>query len=135
VALSFLNGCRVEASGKCREPGDGVAHAGNFAALHSVTGLKIVVRPEAMQGRGRNRSGRVRLPADRGACGQMEPIRPVRRAGERYVCHVVAPDEWEPNLDWEHDDHRWCKPREGFRTLRWPATAQALWEFPIREAN
>jgi len=20
--------------------------------------------------------------------------------------HVNAPDEWEPNLDWEHDDHR-----------------------------
>jgi 8-oxo-dGTP pyrophosphatase MutT (NUDIX family) len=40
--------------------------------------------------------------------------------------HVTAPDEWEPNLDWEHDDHRWCEPGEAFTTLRWPGTAQAL---------
>jgi 8-oxo-dGTP pyrophosphatase MutT (NUDIX family) len=49
--------------------------------------------------------------------------------------HVTAPDEWQPNLDWEHDDHRWCEPEEAFRTLRWPATAQALRELLIREAN
>jgi 8-oxo-dGTP pyrophosphatase MutT (NUDIX family) len=39
---------------------------------------------------------------------------------------VAAPDDWEPTLDWEHDDHRWCAPGEAFTTLRWPATAQAL---------
>jgi 8-oxo-dGTP pyrophosphatase MutT (NUDIX family) len=39
---------------------------------------------------------------------------------------VTAPDDWEPELDWEHDGHRWCEPREAFTTLRWPATAQAL---------
>jgi 8-oxo-dGTP pyrophosphatase MutT (NUDIX family) len=49
--------------------------------------------------------------------------------------HVTAPDEWEPNLDWEHDDHRWCKPGEAFTTLRWPATAQALRTILILEAN
>ena len=37
-----------------------------------------------------------------------------------------APDGWEPILDWEHDDHRWCNPQEAFDALRWPATAQAL---------
>jgi 8-oxo-dGTP diphosphatase len=42
--------------------------------------------------------------------------------------HVAAPDDWEPKLDWEHDDHRWCEPREAFATLRWPATAHALRE-------
>jgi dihydroneopterin triphosphate diphosphatase len=39
---------------------------------------------------------------------------------------VSAPDDWEPILDWEHDDHRWCNPREAINALRWPATAQAL---------
>jgi 8-oxo-dGTP pyrophosphatase MutT (NUDIX family) len=29
--------------------------------------------------------------------------------------HVTAPDEWEPNLDWEHDDHRWCRARRGIQ--------------------
>ena len=39
---------------------------------------------------------------------------------------VTAPDDWEPDLDWEHDDHRWCAPDEAFSALRWPATAEAL---------
>jgi len=47
--------------------------------------------------------------------------------------HVTAPDEWEPNLDWEHDDHHWCEPSEAFTTLRWPATAQALRKLLILE--
>jgi 8-oxo-dGTP pyrophosphatase MutT (NUDIX family) len=49
--------------------------------------------------------------------------------------HVTAPDEWEPNLDWEHDDHRWGEPGEAFRILRWPATAQALRQLLIDEAT
>ena len=39
-----------------------------------------------------------------------------------------APDDWEPQLDWEHDDHRWCSPGEAVNTLRWPETARALAE-------
>jgi 8-oxo-dGTP pyrophosphatase MutT (NUDIX family) len=39
---------------------------------------------------------------------------------------VAAPDDWEPTLDWEHDDHRWCERGEAFSALRWPGTAQAL---------
>jgi 8-oxo-dGTP pyrophosphatase MutT (NUDIX family) len=38
----------------------------------------------------------------------------------------AAPDDWEPILDWEHDDHRWCSVSEAAKTLRWPATASAL---------
>jgi 8-oxo-dGTP diphosphatase len=49
--------------------------------------------------------------------------------------HVTAPDEWEPNLDWEHDDHRWCTPDEAFALLRWPATAQALRTLLMPEAS
>ena len=45
----------------------------------------------------------------------------------RVHCFVAeAPDDWEPMLDWEHDDHRWCAPGEAAATLRWPETAAAL---------
>jgi 8-oxo-dGTP pyrophosphatase MutT (NUDIX family) len=45
------------------------------------------------------------------------------------TCFVAdAPDDWEPELDWEHDDHRWCSPAEAAETLRWPETARALGE-------
>jgi dihydroneopterin triphosphate diphosphatase len=45
----------------------------------------------------------------------------------RVHCFVAdAPDGWEPTLDWEHDDHRWCTPDEAATTLRWPETADAL---------
>jgi 8-oxo-dGTP pyrophosphatase MutT (NUDIX family) len=45
----------------------------------------------------------------------------------RVHCFVTdAPDGWEPTLDWEHDDHRWCAPDEAAATLRWPETADAL---------
>ena len=42
-------------------------------------------------------------------------------------CFVVdAPDDWEPALDWEHDDHRWVSPADAAQLLRWPETADAL---------
>lgn len=45
----------------------------------------------------------------------------------RVHCFAArAPDDWEPTLDWEHDDHRWCAPGEAAATLRWPETADAL---------
>ncbi|MDX6476533.1 MAG: lipoyl(octanoyl) transferase [Gaiellaceae bacterium] len=45
----------------------------------------------------------------------------------RVHCFLVeAPDRWEPTLDWEHDDYRWCPPDEGASALRWPETAGAL---------
>lgn len=42
-----------------------------------------------------------------------------------------APDDWEPTLDWEHDDYRWCDPDEAFETLRWPDTARAMRELML----
>jgi len=42
-------------------------------------------------------------------------------------CFLVdAPDGWEPLLDHEHDDYRWCAPDDAAKTLRWPETAEAL---------
>jgi 8-oxo-dGTP pyrophosphatase MutT (NUDIX family) len=49
--------------------------------------------------------------------------------------HVIAPDEWEPTLDWEHDDHLWCDPGNAYRILRWPATAEALRKLLMPEPN
>jgi 8-oxo-dGTP pyrophosphatase MutT (NUDIX family) len=45
----------------------------------------------------------------------------------RVHCFVAdAPDDWEPMLDWEHDEHCWCAPAEAAARLRWPETADAL---------
>jgi 8-oxo-dGTP pyrophosphatase MutT (NUDIX family) len=45
----------------------------------------------------------------------------------RVHCFAAdAPDDWEPTLDWEHDDYRWCAPDDAAATLRWPETADAL---------
>jgi len=42
-------------------------------------------------------------------------------------CFIVdAPDDWEPQLDWEHDGYRWCAAVEAPAALHWPDTAAAL---------
>jgi dihydroneopterin triphosphate diphosphatase len=43
------------------------------------------------------------------------------------TCFVAyVPRGWEPKLDREHDQHRWCDPDEAVDALRWPGTAGAL---------
>ncbi len=37
-----------------------------------------------------------------------------------------APAEWEPSLDWEHDDYRWCLPADGAALLFWPEPREVL---------
>jgi dATP pyrophosphohydrolase len=60
-------------------------------------------------------------PLERGA------MYPKGTVAVRVHCFVAdAPDDWEPTLDWEHDDHLWCAPDEAARKLRWPETADAL---------
>lgn len=52
---------------------------------------------------------------------------PERTVEVRVHCFVVdAPEEWEPALDSEHDDRRWCTPADAVAMLRWPETADAL---------
>jgi dATP pyrophosphohydrolase len=42
-------------------------------------------------------------------------------------CFIVdAPDDWEPQLDWEHDGYRWVAAPDAPGVLRWPDTAAAL---------
>jgi lipoyl(octanoyl) transferase len=50
---------------------------------------------------------------------------------EEIVVHsfvVEAPPGWEPVLDWEHDEHRWCTRDEAVRLLRWPEPKELLRE-------
>ena len=41
---------------------------------------------------------------------------------------VDVPLGWEPTLDWEHDDYRWCDPDEADALLHWADTRHALQE-------
>ena len=43
-----------------------------------------------------------------------------------YAYLVDVADDWEPHLDWEHDDHRWCAPGDAERIFRWPEMGEAL---------
>jgi 8-oxo-dGTP pyrophosphatase MutT (NUDIX family) len=42
-------------------------------------------------------------------------------------CFVAdAPADWEPQLDDEHDEYRWCSPDDAFALLYWDDTREAL---------
>lgn len=43
-----------------------------------------------------------------------------------------APSGWEPELDWEHDDYRWCRPDEAAELLYWPEPREVLAELVAR---
>jgi len=37
-----------------------------------------------------------------------------------------ADERYEPSLNWEHDEYRWCSVGEAVELLRWPTVAAAL---------
>jgi dATP pyrophosphohydrolase len=37
-----------------------------------------------------------------------------------------APAGWEPTLDWEHDDYRWCTAAEACELFHWPEPSAQL---------
>jgi len=39
---------------------------------------------------------------------------------------VDAPSDWEPTLNFEHDDYRWCSRDEALELLRWPDSKAAF---------
>jgi lipoyl(octanoyl) transferase len=39
---------------------------------------------------------------------------------------AAAPPGWEPELDEEHDDHRWCSAAEAEALLYWPEPREVL---------
>ena len=51
----------------------------------------------------------------------------------RVGCFLVdAPPGWEPTLDWEHDDYRWCGAEEAVELLHWPEPRELLREIAGR---
>jgi 8-oxo-dGTP pyrophosphatase MutT (NUDIX family) len=47
----------------------------------------------------------------------------------RVTCFVAdAPPEWEPSLDREHDEHRWCTAEAAAALLFWPEARLLLEE-------
>ena len=53
--------------------------------------------------------------------------RPFRYDAVDVDCYLAdAPSGWEPELDWEHDDYRWCTAAEGAAMLHWPEPADVL---------
>ena len=39
---------------------------------------------------------------------------------------IDAPPEWEPVLNEEHDEYRWCTLEEALAILHWPETREAI---------
>jgi hypothetical protein len=37
-----------------------------------------------------------------------------------------APPRFEPTLNWEHDDYRWCSREDAVALFYWPDVGQAL---------
>jgi 8-oxo-dGTP pyrophosphatase MutT (NUDIX family) len=51
--------------------------------------------------------------------------------GIHVECFIAdAPEGWEPELDWEHDDYRWLPRTEAAELLFWPEPAALLRELP-----
>ena len=42
------------------------------------------------------------------------------------------PPGWEPTLDWEHDEYRWCRADEAVALLFWPEPREVLQELVAR---
>jgi len=52
-------------------------------------------------------------------------VEPLHRPFDYDGMHVEAfaadaPEDWEPTLDWEHDDYRWCTRDEAAELLHYP---------------
>ena len=49
------------------------------------------------------------------------------RGGVSVECFLAeAPADWEPELDWEHDEYRWCSLSEALELLFWPEPREVL---------
>ena len=68
------------------------------------------------------------LSEETGLAVELLPLgRPYRYDAIEVDCYLAdAPPGWEPQLDWEHDDYRWCTAAEGAAMLHWPEPADVL---------
>jgi 8-oxo-dGTP pyrophosphatase MutT (NUDIX family) len=62
----------------------------------------------------------------------VEPLnRPFEYAGVRVETFIVeAPPDWEPTLDWEHDEYRRLGREDAAELLFWPEPAALLRSLP-----
>lgn len=62
------------------------------------------------------------LREETGLDATVEPLdRPFAYEGIHVEAFVAdAPDGWEPQLDWEHDEYRWCTREQAVDLLYWP---------------
>jgi 8-oxo-dGTP pyrophosphatase MutT (NUDIX family) len=62
----------------------------------------------------------------------VEEWEPHYRPGGAHVVvesfSAEAPPGWEPELDWEHDEYRWCSVEEACALLYWPEPRELLRE-------
>jgi dihydroneopterin triphosphate diphosphatase len=72
----------------------------------------------------------VPVSLDRSFAYLPEPWEPRFRVGQKAIevaCFLVdAPPGWEPILDWEHDEHRWCTRAAAVELLHWPEPREVL---------
>jgi 8-oxo-dGTP pyrophosphatase MutT (NUDIX family) len=68
------------------------------------------------------------LREETGLEAEVKPLdRPFQYEGVRVEAFIVdAPPEWEPTLDWEHDEYRWLPRAEAAELLYWPEPADLL---------
>ena len=62
-------------------------------------------------------------------------VRPLNFSFVHNGIHVEAfiaeaPAGWEPSLDWEHDDYRWCSRAEAVELLYWPEPREIVGMLP-----
>ena len=62
-------------------------------------------------------------------------VRPLDAPFHYESVHVEAfivdvPPDWEPTLDWEHDEYRWLPREEAAELLFWPEPAALLRSLP-----
>ena len=72
------------------------------------------------------------LREETGLEAAVEPLEsPFQYEGVRVETFIVeAPPEWEPMLDWEHDEYRWLARDEAAELLFWPEPAALLRSLP-----
>ena len=65
------------------------------------------------------------------------PVEPLDVSFTYKTVHVEcfiteAPAAWEPKLDWEHDEYRWCSADEAAGLFRWPEPAEIVQDLGTR---
>ena len=80
----------------------------------------------------REETGLAAEPVSTGRTFSYEPEAWESHAGigmVRVDCFLAeAPPTWEPVLDWEHDDYRWCGVEEAAELLYWPEPRELISE-------